>query len=147
VYLFLCVFVSLSSRFFVCVSAFLPNFVPMCLSVHKYLRSSIYRCVCVCVCVCVYGKVKVKLFLYLSYHHSMKTYWGVEVQLHTFLTSVLDGGEWSNSRPGRFIPGRKNPRYLLDRRLGGPQSWCGRSGEEKNSQPPPGIKPPNPDRP
>jgi len=26
----------------------------------------------------------------------------VEVQLHQFLTSALDGGEWSASRPGRF---------------------------------------------
>jgi len=26
----------------------------------------------------------------------------VEVQLHEFLTSTLDGGEWSASRPGRF---------------------------------------------
>jgi hypothetical protein len=31
----------------------------------------------------------------------MKAYWGEEVQLHTFLTSALDGGEWSASRPGR----------------------------------------------
>jgi len=29
----------------------------------------------------------------------------------------------------------------LDRRLGGPQSHSGYSGEEKNSQPLPGIKP------
>jgi hypothetical protein len=28
----------------------------------------------------------------------------------------------------------------LDRRLGGPQSRSGRGGEEKNSQPPPGIE-------
>jgi hypothetical protein len=35
----------------------------------------------------------------------------------------------------------------LDRRLGGPQSRSGRGGEEKNSQPPPGIEPQNPDRP
>jgi hypothetical protein len=28
----------------------------------------------------------------------------------------------------------KNPRYPLDRRLGGPQSRSGRDGEEKNSQ-------------
>jgi len=27
---------------------------------------------------------------------------GVEIQLHAFLTSALDGGEWSASRPGRF---------------------------------------------
>jgi hypothetical protein len=40
-----------------------------------------------------------------------------------------------------------SPRYPLDRRLGGPQSRSGRGGEEKNSQPPPGIEPLNPDRP
>jgi len=34
---------------------------------------------------------------------------------------------------------RKRPRYPLDKRLGGPQSLSGRGGEEKNSQPPPGI--------
>jgi hypothetical protein len=36
------------------------------------------------------------------------------------LTSALDGGEWS----------------------GGPQSLSGRGGEEKNSQPLPGLEPP-----
>jgi hypothetical protein len=34
----------------------------------------------------------------------------------------------------------KSPLYPLDRRLGGPQSRSGR-GEEKNSQPSPGIEP------
>ena len=29
---------------------------------------------------------------------------GVDVLLHSFLTSALDRCEWSNSRPGRFIP-------------------------------------------
>jgi hypothetical protein len=29
----------------------------------------------------------------------------------------------------------------LDRRLGGPQSWSGCGGEEKNSQPLPGLEP------
>jgi hypothetical protein len=33
----------------------------------------------------------------------METYAGVEVQLHTCLTSTLDGGEWSASRPRLFI--------------------------------------------
>jgi len=35
----------------------------------------------------------------------------------------------------------------LDRKLYGPQSRSGRGGEEKNSQPPQGIEPCNPDRP
>jgi hypothetical protein len=34
----------------------------------------------------------------------MKTSSGVEVQLHAFLNSVLDGGEWLASQPLRFIP-------------------------------------------
>jgi len=33
--------------------------------------------------------------------------WGVEVQLHVFLTSVLDGGKFSPSSPGRFTPGER----------------------------------------
>jgi len=32
----------------------------------------------------------------------MKIYWGVVVQLHTFLTSALDGGEWSVKCSGTF---------------------------------------------
>jgi hypothetical protein len=39
--------------------------------------------------------------------------------------------------PAALPPG-KEP---LDRRLGGTQSRSGRGGEEKNSQPPPGIEP------
>jgi hypothetical protein len=39
------------------------------------------------------------------------------------------------------LPQGKSPFYTLDRRLGGPQSRSGRYGEEKNSQPPPGIEP------
>jgi hypothetical protein len=43
-----------------------------------------------------------------------------------FLTSALEGSEWSASRPGRFTPQGKSPRYPLDRRLDGPQSRSGR---------------------
>jgi hypothetical protein len=32
----------------------------------------------------------------------MKTYGGVDVYIHVFLTSALVGGEWSASRPGHF---------------------------------------------
>jgi hypothetical protein len=35
----------------------------------------------------------------------MKTYGGVDVKIHIFLTSALVGGEWSASRFGRFNPG------------------------------------------
>jgi hypothetical protein len=37
--------------------------------------------------------------------------------------------------------GKASPQYPLDRRLGGPQSRSGRGGEEKTSQPQPGIEP------
>jgi hypothetical protein len=71
----------------------------------------------------------------------MKAHWGVEVYLHAFLTSALDGGEWSASCPGRFTPRKKEPLVPIGRRLGGLQSRSGRGGEEKNSQPPAGIEP------
>ena len=32
--------------------------------------------------------------------HATKAHGGEEVYLHTFLTSALDGSEWSYSRPG-----------------------------------------------
>jgi hypothetical protein len=37
----------------------------------------------------------------------MKTYGGVDVQIHAFLTSALVEGEWSASRPGLFTPGER----------------------------------------
>jgi hypothetical protein len=55
-------------------------------------------------------------------------------------TSALDASEWSASRRGRFTPHRKSPWHPLDRSLGGPQSRFGRGGEEKISQPPPGLE-------
>jgi hypothetical protein len=61
-------------------------------------------------------------------HHAMKTYGGIDPP---FLTSTLDGGEWSNSRPGRFTPGERAPGFSLNRRLGVPQSLSGRCGKEK----------------
>jgi hypothetical protein len=39
----------------------------------------------------------------------MKAYGGVDVEIHTFLNSALDGGKWSASRPGRFAPRERTP--------------------------------------
>ena len=47
-------------------------------------------------------KKKVKVFP----PHAMKAYRGVEVQLHTFLTWALSGGESSTSSPATFTPGK-----------------------------------------
>jgi hypothetical protein len=42
-------------------------------------------------------------------HHAMKAYWGWRYSSTHSLISALDGGEWSASRPGRFIPTERVP--------------------------------------
>jgi len=49
--------------------------------------------------------------LYLTKHHAMK-YGGVGVQLHAFVTSALDRGEWPYPHPRERAPTSK---YSLDR--------------------------------
>jgi hypothetical protein len=49
-------------------------------------------------------------------------------------------GEWSVSRPGRALAPGKDPRYPLDRKLGGPQSRSGHRGQSKNLLPLLGIE-------
>jgi len=64
--------------------------------------------------------------------HIMKVYTGwAEVQLHSFLISVLDGVV--NFTPRRIDPRGKKLPYLLNRILGGPQSRFGHFGEQKYS--------------
>jgi hypothetical protein len=41
-----------------------------------------------------------------------------EYSFYSFLTSALDGGEWSVSRPGRALPPEKDPRYQVGLRAG-----------------------------
>jgi hypothetical protein len=47
------------------------------------------------------------------------------------MMSALDIDGWSASLPDHFTSRARDPRYLLDRRLGGLQSRSGRGGEEK----------------
>jgi hypothetical protein len=54
-----------------------------------------------------------------------------EWQLHSFLASALDEGEWSASHSGCFTT-MKESWYSLNRQLGGPQSRSGHFWEEKN---------------
>jgi hypothetical protein len=63
----------------------------------------------------------------------MKAYRGENVQIHAFLSSALDGGEWSASHSGCFTPKERAPGSHLYRRLVGPQSPSGRGGGVKSS--------------
>lgn len=54
---------------------------------------------------------------------------GVQVELRTFLTWALDGGQWSTSRSGRFIPNKEAP-YPLNGWLCGPQNIFGLPEEQ-----------------
>lgn len=47
----------------------------------------------------------------------MRTYGGVAVWIHVFLTSALVGGEWAALLPVRFIPGRA-PQLLTGQEAG-----------------------------
>jgi hypothetical protein len=48
---------------------------------------------------------------------------GVEVQLYPFLTTALEGGEASASRPGRFSPG-KDPVSVVQKAWWAPGLDC-----------------------
>jgi hypothetical protein len=81
------------------------------------------------------------LLLCLTKHHAMKTYWwngGIAPRILNL------GTRWRwvvifTLQP--LYPQWKSPRYPLDSRLGGSHSRSGPGGEEKNSQPPPGMEP------
>jgi hypothetical protein len=56
---------------------------------------------------------------------------GAEVQLHSFLLSVLDGGDSYPHTPAALCP-EKESRFPLNRRLVGSHSLSGRFVEDKN---------------
>jgi len=65
---------------------------------------------------------------------------GVEEQLYSLVTTVLDGGGCSMPCPDLFTPRRK-PQYPLYRRLGGPQSQSAWVWSRENLLCPPEFKP------
>jgi hypothetical protein len=66
----------------------------------------------------------------LTNQYAMNKHWGVDVYLHTFLTSGQDGDDWPASCSGRFTLG-ESPLYPLDKQLDGPQSLFESRCEEK----------------
>jgi hypothetical protein len=58
---------------------------------------------------CLFRHKKVKFFLCLTKHHAMKTYWGVEVQLHAFLTSALEEVSGQLHAPAALPPVKDLP--------------------------------------
>jgi hypothetical protein len=85
--------------------------------------------------------IKVKeLSLCLTKLYVMKTY-GVEEKLHAFLTSALDGGEWSSSRPGRCKPGATHPGTHWIEDWVGPGAGLGAAAKKIPSLPLPEIEP------
>jgi len=60
----------------------------------------------------------------------VKTYGGFELGLHTFLFSVLDGGEWLGSHPHRSKVSGRDPCNLLKGSSREFQSRSGRSAKE-----------------
>jgi hypothetical protein len=60
----------------------------------------------------------------LTKHHALKT----------FLTSLLDEGERSASRPGRFTPVKRAPsNHWIEEKVRWALEPVGRGGEDKNS--------------
>jgi hypothetical protein len=85
-----------------------------------------------------YKKNKVFPVLYLIKHCAMKTSGGRGCIDPPFLTSALDGGEWSASRPGRFTPRERNPcTHWIGVRV---DLKAGLDAVKKNSLPLPGIE-------
>jgi hypothetical protein len=66
---------------------------------------------------------------------------------YSFTTSAIDGVSGQGHAPAALYPWRKDPRYPLDRKLGGPQSRSGHRGLRKNPLPLQGIEPRSPCRP
>jgi len=58
------------------------------------------------------------IFQSLIKYHTTKTYGRMETELHTFLSSAIDGGELSASHLGNFTPGKQHSISAGQRRMG-----------------------------
>jgi hypothetical protein len=79
-----------------------------------------------------------KLTLCSIKHYAMESYRGVDVYINVFLTSALDGGEWSASRPCRITPcthwiGGRGPRTGVDDKEKRKISWPYRESNQNSS--------------
>jgi hypothetical protein len=79
---------------------------------------------------------------FLTEHHAIKAYCGSGGMAQRILDLGTRWGWVVRFISRQFYLQRKSPSNSLDRRLGGPQSWSGCGGEEKNSQLPPELEPP-----
>jgi hypothetical protein len=76
--------------------------------------------------------------------HARKMYGGVEIQLHAFLATELDGGKWTASRPGRFTLGERASGTHCVGGWAGPRPRLDAVASRKNPNP---CGKSNPDRP
>jgi hypothetical protein len=76
--------------------------------------------------------IKTRVKVTLSLYHHVGAQGEMSYSFYSFLTSAVNRGEWSASRPGRTLPLGKDLRYPLDRRLGGPQLVWTQRLEEKS---------------
>jgi hypothetical protein len=89
-----------------------------------------------------WSKVKLSLCL-TNYALRHEGVWGSGC-IDTYFLDLGTSWRWAVSfTPRPLYPRRKSLRYQLDRRLGGPQRWSGRRGEDKILDPR-GTRTPNP---
>jgi hypothetical protein len=78
-----------------------------------------------------YHKIRIKIVLI----HVVQAHQGVKFQLHEFINSAVDGGEWTASRNGHLPFEERASEYALNRRVDGLHSRCRHFGYRKTSSP------------
>jgi hypothetical protein len=94
----------------------------------RRLNSASYCCHAVAIICLLSCYLKIKKKAKQSHYMPWWHLWERRYSSNSFLTSALDGGEWSASLPGHALPWGKDPRHPFYRSLGGPQSRSGHRG-------------------